>query len=121
MSPAIKPYPTRMVEDAIHALLVFYSAIEAPINEADIKDRSRDAYTIKVRAVLFYFLKVEGHLSYPAIGKRFGRDHTSVLSLVRRVHDLVPLEDLDEVCDYVKEVVSDKMLARHAQLMEQGA
>lgn len=111
-------YPTRMVEDAIEAILVYYSATEDPISEADLVDRSRDAYTIKVRSVVMWFLKTEGHLSYPAIGRRFDRDHTSVLALVRKVHDVVGVDDLQDVVAYTRDRVAKRMQERQNALLE---
>ena len=118
MSPQARPYPAKVIDDAIEAILVYYSALEAPINHADLLDRSRDAYTIKVRSVVMWFLKTEGHLSYPVIGKRFQRDHTSVINLVRRAHNLETLETLEDVAEFAKERVASRLLTRHAALMD---
>lgn len=112
-----RPFPPAMVEDAIEAILAYYSALEAPISESDLLDRSRDAYTVKVRAVVMHFLKTEGQMSYPALGRRFERDHTTVINMVRRVHDMVTLEDLEDVARYVQARVARQMQQRHADLM----
>lgn len=113
---------TIMVQEAIDAILVYFSTMEAPINHADLLDRSRDAYTLKVRAVVMWFLKTEAHLSYPVIGKMFDRDHTSVINLCRRVHDLVETDDLTEIVTYAKTRVERGMRQRHEAMMaEVGA
>lgn len=121
MSSARKAYPNHLVEDAITAILTYFSSLEAPINEADLMDRSRDAYTVKVRAVVMYFLKTEAHLSYPQIGRRFERDHTSVIGMCRRVHDLVENEDLADIIEFTRRTVAKKMLERHEALMAASA
>lgn len=117
-SKAAPPAPESMVEDAIEAILVYYTTIHGPINEHDLVDRSRDAYTIKVRAVVMHFMKTECHWSYPAIGARFERDHTSVIHLVRRAHHLVDQDEMDDVYDYVRTRVANQMLARREALLK---
>lgn len=111
------PYPRSMADDAIDAVLTYFTALEQPISRQDLLDRSRDRYTVKVRAVVMYLLKTEGMLSYPAIGKLFGRDHTSVMGMVRRVHDLVDLEDLTDVVEYAVAAVEQQALNRRAKLV----
>ena len=109
----------RMIEDAIEATLVFFSVTDTPIHEQDLKDRefSRDPYVIKVKAVVMFFLKTECHMPYTAIGERFDRDHTSVINLVRRVHDFVAQEDLDDIVEYVKDRVVQQAKRRQESLL----
>ncbi len=113
------PATPRMVEDAIAATLVYFSVLDTPITEADLLDREmfRDPYVIRVKALLMYFLKTECHMSYVAIGNRFERDHTSVLNLVRRVHDLFGPDEIPDIVEYVKMRVAKQAVARHEAMM----
>ncbi len=119
------PHPSspQMVEDAIEALLVYFTVTDTPIHIEDLlsRDMSRDPYVVKVKAIVMFFLKTECHLSYVTIGERFERDHTSVLNLVRRVHDFVTQEDLTFVTDYVKLRLTKQAKARQAALMAEVA
>ncbi len=110
----------RMIEDAIEAITVYFSVLDTPISEEDLLDRElgRDAYVVKVKAIVMFFLKTECHMSYTAIGDRFERDHTSVLNLVRRVHDLVTVEDLEGITEYVKTRLTVQAKARQEALMQ---
>ena len=110
------PWPPKMVDDAIHAVTVYFSVLETPIDESDLIDVSRDAYAVRVRAMTMWLLKTEGHLSYPAIGKRLKRDHSSVLKLVRKIHDLADPEDLADLLEYVNHAISRKAASRRALL-----
>jgi len=111
------PLSARIVEDAIEAILVYYSVLDAPINEQDLIGRSRDSYTVKVRAVVMFFLKTECHWSYPTIGARFERDHTSVINMVRRTRTLVPEQEMDDVYDYARTRVAEALTDRRLNLL----
>ena len=47
---------------------------------------SREANTTEARHVAMWLLRQTG-MSYPQIGKTFGRDHTTVMSAIRRVNE----------------------------------
>jgi chromosomal replication initiation ATPase DnaA len=57
-------------------------ARETRVNAADILSRDRDRRVMRARRELYVRLRAEGY-SYPAIGKMVGRDHTTVLAVVR--------------------------------------
>lgn len=109
--------PGSFVEDAIESILAYYTVIDAPISEQDLIERSRDPYTVKVRAMVMYFLKTECHWSYKAIGARLQRDHAAVINMVRRVRDLVTEGEMVEVFDYVRERAAQQLQERKDELL----
>ena len=118
---AIKaPAPERVAEDAVELLLEYYSTLYAPVNEADLLEYSRNPYTVKVRTVVAYFLKTECNWSYKAIGSRLGRDHSSVIDMVRRVQNMASAEEIDEAFSYAKDGVSKRLEGRRKSLMRGG-
>lgn len=110
--------PSVLVEDYIASMLTYFSLTEAPINEAEMMSTAKDPYTIKVRATVMFVLKTEARMTYSQIGARFSREHTSVLNMVRRVHDFMPLDDLTDVTQYVQKQVSLRAKKRRAALLE---
>jgi hypothetical protein len=55
----------------------------------DLKSERRNAGTVRARHILFWVTKEFTHVSLPQIGRRFGRDHTTVLNGIRRVQRVI--------------------------------
>lgn len=94
---------TVIIDEAISAILAYYSTLEAPINRADIVSKNRNPYVVKVRGVVMYYLKAEMDLSYVHIGSVLERDHSTVMSAVRTISDKIAAEDFDDVVGYVRD------------------
>jgi chromosomal replication initiation ATPase DnaA len=72
------------------------------VDETDLFSERRDASIIRPRQIAIYLCKALTLHSYPAIGKRFGRDHSTAISSVRRIK-LMMDQDL-ELSDKVNEL-----------------
>lgn len=73
------------------------------ISENDMCSQRRDMPVVRIRQVAVYLSKVMTAKSMPEIGRRFGgRDHTTVLSAVRRITAL--METDRELADEVAEI-----------------
>jgi hypothetical protein len=55
----------------------------------DLKSERRNAGTVKARHILFWVTNEFTHVSLPQMGRRFGRDHTTVLNGIRRVQRVI--------------------------------
>lgn len=53
------------------------------ISVGELLSRSRDAHYVRARAEAYVVLRGQGW-SYPSIGRAFKRDHTTILSAVRK-------------------------------------
>lgn len=115
-----KKYDPKMVDDAVQACLVYYAVFVGPqVTEEELCSRSREQNTLMARAAVMWYLRTAAGLSLSEIGKRMSRDHTSVLSLLRRVHDLHTVDGLDALAEYVTELVDRRAHARAMELLEQ--
>ena len=54
-----------------------------------ILSHSRDTPVVFVRHIAIYLIRDLRMMSYPAIGKKMGRDHTSILHAVRKIGAMV--------------------------------
>lgn len=86
----------------IQAIRIYFS-----VSESKLMGKGRELEVIKARFWCMWFLKNHFGYSLSAIGRKFGRDHTSVLHAVRAVNDqLEPITgDNDWKRDYEKLVV----------------
>jgi hypothetical protein len=50
----------------------------------EVTSDARHAHLVKVRQEIWYRIRVDLGMSYPEIGKRFNKDHTTILHGVRR-------------------------------------
>lgn len=57
----------------------------SPVTMMDITSQRRTAKVVKARQVAMYLSKEMTARSLPEIGRRFGRDHTTVLHAVRKI------------------------------------
>lgn len=57
------------------------------ITKSELLGKNRQQHIALARQVAMYLCKNELDLSFPAVGKIFGRDHTTVLHACRRLHD----------------------------------
>lgn len=75
------------------------------ISENDMCSQRRDMPVVRIRQVAMFLAKTLTPKSLPEIGRRFGgRDHTTVLSAVRRIKAL--METDRELADEVAEIKS---------------
>ena len=113
-------YDTRMVDDAVQACLVYHAVFLGPqVTEEELRARTRDRNALSVRAAVMWYLRTKGGQSLKEIGHRLDRDHTSVMSLLRRVHDLHTVEQLDALSEYVDALVERRAGVRAEELQEQ--
>ena len=68
----------------------FYS-----VEESVIRSRLKSSNVVLPRQVAMYLIRTLTNLSLPDIGKEFGRDHTTVLSSLRRVESMLAKKDTD--------------------------
>lgn len=80
----------------------------AQITPADILGRERTAHVVRARFAAMAICRDYLGLSYPAIGRAFKRDHTSVINAMRRVDAVCTDTDLDDM----------EAIARRAGLVE---
>lgn len=59
------------------------------IKAADITGRGRTGVVFKARSIVCLILREVACMSYPAIGKYLGRDHSSVIHAVRSARELI--------------------------------
>lgn len=93
-----KPVPTDDVAEAYTKLVARMAALTG-MTEAIIRGRSRLTLPVTVRAVIAHEMRVKG-ITLGQIGRAMGRDHTTVLRLLRDYPDPVTrlavlLQDLD--------------------------
>lgn len=55
--------------------------------------RRRDGIIPLARFMIMYFLRSKTRLTLKQIGDQFGRDHTTVINAVRRIDDLLSIND----------------------------
>lgn len=61
-------------------------ALACGVSPVDVRSPRRDRYTVLARHTGMWLVRRSMHLSYPAIGRAFGRrDHTSVMYAVSRI------------------------------------
>lgn len=106
-------------EEAVKAVLTHYSVLEAPINLDDIMGGSRAEYVVRVRQMVMYVLKDVCGLSYPVIGRILDRDHTTILSGVRRVHLTTSAEEIEEVREYVQARLDRQKRSLRTQMFQE--
>ena len=68
----------------------FYS-----VEESVIRSRLKSSNVVLPRQVAMYLIRTLTNLSLPDIGKEFGRDHTTVLSSLRRIESMLAKKDTD--------------------------
>ncbi len=75
-------------EDVIRIIAAYFG-----FNEYDLKRKSRMGLIVPSRQCCVYFLRIKTQLSYKAIGKYFGQDHSSAVHGVEVVNDLMDAGD----------------------------
>lgn len=71
------------------------------ISVDEIKNESRTTEIVNARFVCFYLMRTYLFMTYKAIGKVFGKDHSSVihgLKIVNEQWENIPLQSLKEKC-----------------------
>ena len=115
-------FDTRMVEDAVQACLVYYAVFVGPqVTQEELCSRTRERNALTARAAVMWYLRTKAGLSLTEIGGRLNRDHTSVMSLLRRVHDLHTVETLESLAEYVDSLVERRAKARAEEMLKQMA
>lgn len=70
---------------------------------ADLRSSRRIAKVVKPRQIAMYLAKEMTYQSFPDIGRRFNRDHTTVLHAVRKIERLIETEsDLANLVERIK-------------------
>lgn len=110
MAPAL---PIEMIEiqtapgdqNALAASILEEVASYYKIDESDILGKSRKAAPVKARQATMYLLRQHTDMSLPKIGKKFGRDHTTVVYAVNKINEeqgscesTHPVHQLNEIC-----------------------
>lgn len=83
--------------------LVFLVSTCSGVSTSDIFSRSQQQKVAVARNVVFYFLREYAQMSFPEIGRRMSRDHSTVQSGIRRVQSLLDTPD-STVTDLVERV-----------------
>ena len=87
-------------------VLVNQVALEYDVSPEDLISGGRTKCLAEARHVLFFLARELTSLSYPELGRAFGRDHTTVLSAVHRVQaNLVGDAHLFALVDRVRQSV----------------
>lgn len=71
------------------ARVITSSAAMFGVNEMDLLGRSQAMPLVMYRQITFLILRRICHLSYPAIGLLFGRDHTTIMHGVRKAEQIL--------------------------------
>lgn len=58
----------------------------------EVTSESRHAHLVKIRQEIWYRIRVDIGMSYPEIGKRFNKDHSTILHGVRKHAERLSLE-----------------------------
>lgn len=110
MVPAL---PIEMIEiqtapgdqNALAASILEEVASYYKIDESDILGKSRKAVPAKARQATMYLLRQHTDMSLPEIGRKFGRDHTTVVYAVNKINEeqdscesTHPVHQLNEIC-----------------------
>lgn len=74
------------------------------ISKLQILSDSRVKHLVLSRHTAFYLCRKLTRLSYPEIGRRFRKDHTSILHGVRRIQYELDLGENPYICDAVAEI-----------------
>lgn len=69
--------------------IVEATAVDHGVASGDIMARDRTTEVAMARQDAYHRIQATGRFSYPAIGRFFGRDHTTVLHGVRRHRDRI--------------------------------
>ncbi len=98
-----KPEQALTVEDIQRAVCVYFA-----IKLSDLKSKKRHRAVSYPRQVAMYLCRERLGTSYPALGERFGgKDHTTVISAVRKITGL--LEGEDEKTQRAVEAIERKL------------
>jgi len=74
--------------------MVQYAAVREGATVADVIGARRYAHLVRARAAVWIHLHDDRRMSYTAIGRLFGRDHTTVIAIVAGYRGKV-----DTLCD----------------------
>ena len=86
------------------------------VDETDLFSERRDASIIRPRQIAIYLCKALTLHSYPAIGKRFGRDHSTAISAVRRIKLMMDQDpDLSDKVNELKESIRQRTIDASAR------
>ena len=66
------------------------------VTPADILGRERTAHVVRARFAAMLICRNYLALSYPAIGRAFNRDHSTVINAMRRVDAVCTDTDMDD-------------------------
>src|SRR5690348_14089895 len=81
-------------------------AREYQIEPTDVLGRDRHKCMAEARKVAFFLTRELTSLSYPELGRAFGRDHTTIITRVRKVKtDMVGDAHLFALVDRVRQAV----------------
>jgi chromosomal replication initiation ATPase DnaA len=92
------PPPIKVVE-AVTLWAAVCQGIEVPPH--DVIGSTRTQHIIRVRRLAIWAVRNVTHLSYPAIGMIFGKDHTTVMNAVRQAEARETRQTLAEVRAFV--------------------
>lgn len=76
--------------------IVAHVSRSAGVKPKDIMGRSHQRHIVRARFAAMAICRDYLDMSYPAIGRVFGRDHTSVMNAMRRVDELCDDTDLND-------------------------
>ena len=76
------------------------------VSRADILSSRRTAAMVRPRQIAMYLTKLLTPHSLPEIGRRFGRDHTTVLHAIQKIQDLIAADEtFSEEIDLLKRML----------------
>lgn len=86
--PAPEPMRRIMIDEIQCAVARYYN-----VRRADILSARRTANIVRPRQIAMYLCKTLTLRSLPEIGRRFFRDHTTVLHAVRKIEGLIQTDE----------------------------
>lgn len=100
----VKPKPVRRALCPLNMLappswlfLRKYVAVRHAVSVKDIMGHRKPHQVIAARHELAYLMHTHMDMSYPAIGRRMGRDHSTVINSVRKHEQKLGLRSADAV------------------------
>lgn len=88
-------FASRLKAFGLYEMLSQRCASKYGVTLEQIHGEARFAHVARARHEAMYLIRAKFKWSYPVIGRLFNRDHTTVISAVRRIQELIEAKEAD--------------------------
>jgi len=96
----------------------FYTVLSVKgVSEVNIKSKKRDAKTAYARALFSYLALEYGNLTYTAIGNILNRDHSTIISSVKKFKERIDIyKDIQQDIEQCLNIISETEITRSIEV-----